>query len=67
MSSRESPNGQNFGNGITGTSDELTDITGALARRYDAAYRLRYWTDGAAGGEGIAVGGVEESARPTTR
>jgi immune inhibitor A len=57
-SSTESPNGQNFGNGITGISDGWQDVTGTLPAG-TTAYRLRYWTDGAAGGEGIAVGEVK--------
>ena len=52
-----SPNGQNFGQGITGTSDGWQTVTGTLPAG-TSAYRLRYWTDGAAGGEGLAVGSV---------
>jgi immune inhibitor A len=58
VSSHDSPNGQNFGNGITGTSDGWQTITGTLPAG-TTAYRLRYWTDGAAGGEGLAVGDVQ--------
>jgi immune inhibitor A len=58
VSSHESPNGQNFGNGITGTSKGWTTITGTFPAG-TTAYRLRYWTDGAAGGEGLAVGDVQ--------
>jgi immune inhibitor A len=57
VSSADSPNGQNFGQGITGSSNGWKTVTGTLPK--DAtAYRLRYWTDGAAGGNGIAVGDV---------
>jgi immune inhibitor A len=56
-SSTDSPNGQNFGQGITGTSDGWQTVTGTLPAG-TSAYRLRYWTDGAAGGEGLAVGSV---------
>jgi len=57
-SSHESPNGQNFGNGITGTSAGWKSVTGTLPAG-TTAYRLRYWTDGAAGGNGIAVGDIQ--------
>jgi immune inhibitor A len=57
VSTNDSPNNQNFGAGITGTSDGWQTITGTLPAG-TTAYRLRYWTDGAAGGEGIAVGDV---------
>jgi immune inhibitor A len=60
-SSHESPNGQNFGNGITGSSGGWQTITGTLPAGA-TAYRLRYWTDGAAGGEGLAVGEVRFGA-----
>jgi immune inhibitor A len=60
-SSHGSPNGQNFGNGITGSSGGWQTITGTLPAGA-TAYRLRYWTDGAAGGEGLAVGEVRFGA-----
>jgi len=58
VSAPDSPNGQNFGSGITGSSNGWKDVTGTLPAG-TTAYRLRYWTDGAAGGEGIAVGDVK--------
>src|SRR3954454_9559370 len=58
VSAHESPNGQNFGNGITRSSGGWKTVTGTFLAG-TTAYRLRYWTDGAAGGEGIAVGDVK--------
>jgi len=56
-STTTSPNGQNFGQGITGTSEGWKTVTGTLPAG-TTAYRLRYWTDGAATYPGIAVGTV---------
>jgi immune inhibitor A len=53
-SSHDSPNGQNFGNGITGNSGGWKDISGTLPAG-TTAYRFRYWTDGATEGNGFAV------------
>jgi immune inhibitor A len=58
VSSPDSPNGQNFGNGITGASNGWTDVTGTLPAG-TSAYRFRYWTDGATEGEGLAVDSVK--------
>jgi len=41
-----------------GTSDGWQSVTGTLPAG-TMAYRLRYWTDDAAGGEGIAIGDVK--------
>jgi immune inhibitor A len=58
VSSTADPNGQNFGEGITGTSDGWTTVDAVLPKD-TTAYRFRYWTDGAAGGKGLAVDSVQ--------
>jgi immune inhibitor A len=58
VSTTESPNGQNFGNGITGSSDGWQTATAPLPVGTQAI-RFRYWTDGAAGGEGFAADSVQ--------
>jgi hypothetical protein len=50
---------------MTGNSNGWQTITGTLPAGA-TAYRLRYWTDGAAGGEGIAVGDVKFAATDDT-
>jgi immune inhibitor A len=57
VSSAVSPNGQNFGNGITGASNGWTTVTGTLPAN-TSAYRFRYWTDGATQGKGFAADSV---------
>ena len=54
-STTTNPNGQNFGNGITGASAGWTTVTATLPAG-TSAYRFRYWTDGAVTRPGFAVG-----------
>jgi len=53
-STNTSPNGQNFGEGITGASGGWTTVTAQLPAN-TSAYRFRYWTDGAVVRPGFAV------------
>src|SRR4029079_17661722 len=54
LSTNTSPNGQNFGNGITGTSAGWVTLTASLPA---GTHKLgfRYWTDGATAGQGFFV------------
>jgi immune inhibitor A len=56
-STSTSPNGQNFGNGITGASAGWTTVTGTLPAG-TSAIRFRYWTDGAVTRPGFAVDSI---------
>ena len=58
VSSPDSPNGQNFGNGITGNSGGWKDVTATMPAGA-TAYRFRYWTDGATEGNGFAADSVK--------
>jgi immune inhibitor A len=58
VSTETSPHEQNFGEGITGTSNGWTDVTGTLPAG-TTAYRFRYWTDGATQGLGFAADSVK--------
>jgi immune inhibitor A len=62
-STTTSPNGQNFGFGITGASNGWTTVTATLPAG-TTAYRFRYWTDGATVGDGIAVDSVAVAGQP---
>ena len=69
-STSTSPNGQNFGNGITGASAGWTDVTGTLPAG-TSAIRFRYWTDGAVTRPGFAAdsiqfGSVSDNATDTS-
>jgi immune inhibitor A len=55
-STSTNPNGQNFGFGITGASG-WTTVTATLPAG-TAAYRFRYWTDGAVVRPGFAVDSI---------
>jgi immune inhibitor A len=57
VSTTDNPNDQNFGNGITGSSDGWQDVTAQLPAG-TSAYRFRYWTDGASQEKGLAVDSV---------
>jgi immune inhibitor A len=52
-----SPNGQNFGNGITGTSNGWVTTSFNLApwAGQSIQLRIRYWTDAAVQGKGILI------------
>jgi immune inhibitor A len=70
VSTTTSPNGQNLGQGITGSSGGWITVTATLPAG-TTAYGFRYWTDGAAQGAGfavdtIAVGGTVDNATSTT-
>jgi immune inhibitor A len=56
-STTTSPNGQNFGYGITGASGGWATVTGTLPAGA-TAYGFRYWTDGATVRPGFAVDSV---------
>ncbi|WP_246065919.1 immune inhibitor A domain-containing protein [Geodermatophilus aquaeductus] len=62
------PNGQNFGNGITGTTGgEWVDLTADLSAVPDGAQvGFRYWTDGAASEPGLLVDDVKLGGAPAT-
>ncbi len=72
LTTNTNPNGQNFGNGITGTSSAFVAATfdiSAFAGQ-TVLLRLRYWTDGAVVGRGllvdqIAIGGFTDGAEAT--
>ena len=66
LSTNTSPNGQNFGEGITGTSGGWVTATATLPAG-TTNIGFRYWTDGAVVGKGfavdsIAVGGLTDTA-----
>lgn len=62
------PNGQNFGNGITGTTGgQWVDLTADLSAVPDGAQvGFRYWTDGAASEPGLLVDAVAIDGGPVT-
>jgi immune inhibitor A len=69
VSTTTSPNGQNLGQGITGSSGGWITVTATLPPG-TTAYGFRYWTDGAVQGLGIAVdsitvGGTTDDATST--
>jgi immune inhibitor A len=67
-SSNTNPNGQNFGNGITGsTSGNWVDLTADLSAFAGQTVTLgfRYWTDGAVVGSGFGVDEIAITGQPT--
>jgi immune inhibitor A len=56
-STTTSPNGQNFGQGITGSSGGWVTVTATLPAG-TSAYGFRYWTDGATVRPGFAVDSI---------
>ncbi|MGY1723849.1 immune inhibitor A domain-containing protein [Blastococcus sp. SYSU DS0533] len=68
LSTTTDPNGQNFGQGITGsTGGEWVDLTASLADVPDGALvGFRYWTDGAATEPGLQVDAVAIDDAPVT-
>ncbi|GAA0292017.1 immune inhibitor A [Kineococcus aurantiacus] len=67
-STTSDPNGQNFGQGITGsTGGQWVDLTASLATvPAGALVGFRYWTDGAATEPGLQVDAVSLGANPVT-
>jgi immune inhibitor A len=76
-STNDNENGQNFGNGITGTSgspkvcDDLGTPVWVPVTADLSAYagqtiqlRFRYWTDGAVAGDGFSVDNIEITGQP---
>jgi immune inhibitor A len=66
-STNTSPNGQNFGNGITGsTSNAWVDLTANLSAYAGQTVTLgfRYWTDAATAGPGFAVDDIAITGLP---
>ncbi len=58
------PNGQNFGFGITGTSDGWVDLTANLPAG-NVLLGFRYWTDANTGGFGFMVDDINVTGFPT--
>jgi immune inhibitor A len=68
LSSSTDPNGQNFGNGITGSSaDAWVDLTADLSAFAGQTVTLgfRYWTDGAVAEDGFGVDDISVTGLPT--
>jgi immune inhibitor A len=65
FSTAADPNGQNFGNGITGTSGGWQPLTADLsAYTGDVLLGFRYWTDGAVVHRGLMVDEVSLNGGP---
>ena len=65
LSTSTDPNGQNFGNGITGNSGGWVDLTADLsAYSGDVLLGFRYWTDVAEVQPGFMVDNIEISGHP---
>jgi immune inhibitor A len=77
-STNDNQNGQNFGNGITGTSGTPTvcdqfgtpvwvSVTADLSAfaGQTIQLRFRYWTDGAVAGDGLSVDDIAITGQPT--
>ncbi len=68
LSTNSSPNGQNFGEGITGSSGGAwVDLTADLSAFADQTVTIgfRYWTDVAAVEEGIFIDEINITGQPT--
>ncbi|WP_019228257.1 immune inhibitor A domain-containing protein [Sedimentibacter sp. B4] len=65
LSTDDDPNGQNYGNGITGTSDGWVELIADLSA-YEGPITIgfRYWTDGASGGVGFMVDDININGFP---
>ncbi|WP_353353913.1 immune inhibitor A domain-containing protein [Intrasporangium sp. DVR] len=68
LSSMTSPNGQNFGHGITGSSggnwvDLTADLSAFAGQTVDLGFR--YWTDGNTGGFGFMADEIALTGLPT--
>lgn len=68
LSTNTSPNGQNFGNGITGSSGGWVVLTADLSAYagQTVLLGLRYWTDGAVQGKGFMADNILVTAGATT-
>jgi immune inhibitor A len=58
LSTADDPNGQNFGNGITGASGGWVDLTAALPAG-NVLLGFRYWTDSAVAETGFMVDNIQ--------
>jgi immune inhibitor A len=68
LSTNTSPNGQNFGNGITGSSHgNWVDLTADLSAYAGQTVTVgfRYWTDAATAGSGFSVDELAVTGLPT--
>lgn len=67
LSTATNPNGQNFGNGITGTSTGWVDLTANLSAYAGQTVTLgfRYWTDVAVVGDGVSVDQIAITGQAT--
>ena len=63
LSTDTDPNGQNFGNGITGTSGGWVTGTATLPAG-TTHIRFRYWTDASVVGQGFAVDSIQVGSGP---
>jgi immune inhibitor A len=66
FSTNNNPNGQNFGEGITGSSGGWADLTADLSAFAGQTVTIgfRYWTDGAVVGDGMFVDNIQVSGSP---
>ena len=68
LSTATNPNGQNFGEGITGSSGgNWVDLTADLSAFAGQTVTLgfRYWTDGATAGTGMSIDDIAVTGLPT--
>jgi immune inhibitor A len=66
LSTTTDPNGQNFGNGITGASAVWVDLTADLsAYTGNVLIGFRYWTDANTGGFGFMADDINITGYPT--
>lgn len=67
LSTASDPNGQNFGEGITGSSGGYVQLTADLSAYAGQQVSLgfRYWTDGATVGDGLRVDDIAITGQPT--
>lgn len=68
LSTNEDPNGQNYGNGITGdTSGKWVDLTADLSAYAGQTVLIgfRYWTDGASAEAGFMLDDINITGYPT--
>ncbi|MEL7605356.1 MAG: immune inhibitor A domain-containing protein [Sedimentibacter saalensis] len=67
LSTITDPNGQNYGFGITGSSNGWVDLNAELSEYEGQTVMVgfRYWTDGASGGVGFMVDDINIEGYPT--